>query len=172
MELVDLYDENRLPLGRTWERYAPRDTGAYLTVVHVCLFDSRGRLLIQRRSERKRFWPGTWDVSVGGAVDAGETSRQAAEREVREELGLCLDLGETRPSLSVNFAGGFDDFFLAERDVDLEELKLQREEVAEVRWAELPELRELADRGEFAAYPMSFLELLFDLHSREGFFLM
>ena len=172
MELVDLYDENRRPLGRTAERYGPKGDGAFLTVVHVCLFDSRGRLLIQRRSESKRYWPGTWDVSVGGAVDAGETSRQAAERETREELGLTLDLGDARPSLSVNFAGGFDDFFLAERDVDLGELRLQREEVAEVRWAELPELRELVDRGAFTAYPMSFLELLFDLHRRADFFLM
>ena len=54
---------------------------------------------------------------MGGGVDAGETSRQAAEREVREELGLALDLSGVRPSVTVNFDGGFDDFFLVERDL-------------------------------------------------------
>ena len=120
MEMVDLYDENRLPLGRTAERYAPKGEGEYRVVVHICVFDSRGRLLIQQRSREKAVWPEAWDVSAAGGVDAGETSRQAAEREFREELGVALDLTGVRPSCTVNFDGGFDDFFLVERDLGLE----------------------------------------------------
>ena len=66
MELVDLYDENRLPLGRTAERHAPKGPGEHRIVVHVCVFDSRGCLLIQKRTPEKRIWPGLWDVTVGG----------------------------------------------------------------------------------------------------------
>ena len=33
MEMVDLYDENRLPLGRTAERYAPKGEGEYRVAV-------------------------------------------------------------------------------------------------------------------------------------------
>ena len=91
MELVDLYDEDRLPLGRTAERYGEHLPGEHRLVVHVCLFDRSGRLLIQQRSREKRQWPERWDVSVGGGVAAGETSRRAAEREVLEELGYPLD---------------------------------------------------------------------------------
>ena len=106
MELVDLYDENRVPLGKTAERYGKKGPGEYRTVVHVCLFDRQGRMLIQRRTPEKVIWPGYWDVSVGGGVDAGETSRQGAEREFREELrgrlgeittalgGLSDDIGD------------------------------------------------------------------------------
>ena len=146
MEMVDLYDENRLPLGRTAERYAPKGEGEYRVVVHICVFDSRGRLLIQQRSREKAVWPEAWDVSAAGGVDAGETSRQAAEREFREELGVALDLTGVRPSCTVNFDGGFDDFFLVERDLDLSAAVLQREEVAQVRWAELPEILGMSDR--------------------------
>ena len=170
MELVDLYDEDRIPLGRTAERHAPKGPGEYRTVVHVCIFDSRGRLLIQQRSREKDSWPEAWDVSVGGGVDAGETSRQAAEREVREELGLALDLSGVRPSVTVNFDGGFDDFFLVERDLALEDLTLQKEEVAQVRWAALPEILDMVDRGEFIDYPKSFLAFLFDMRGTFGFF--
>ena len=169
MELVDLYDENRVPLGKTAERYGKKDPGEYRTVVHVCLFGTDGRLLIQRRTEQKHIWPGRWDVSIGGGVDAGETSRQGAEREFREELGYPLDLTGIRPSVTVNFGGGFDDFYIVKRDLDIAQLHLQEEEVAEVRWVTREEALELLERDEFITYPRSFLEFLFDMQDAFGF---
>ena len=147
MEFVDLYDENRLPLGRTAERSGPKGPGEYRIVVHVCVFDRRGRLLIQQRAAEKFIWPNLWDVSVGGGVDAGETSRQGAEREFREELGVSLDLSGLRPSVTVNFDGGFDDFYILTSDLSLEDLTLQREEVRDVRWASLAEILDMAENG-------------------------
>lgn len=169
MELVDLYDENRVPLGRTAERSAPKDPGEYRMVVHVCVFDRRGRLLIQQRAPEKFIFPNLWDVSVGGGVDAGETSRQGAEREFREELGVPLDLSGLRPSVTVNFDGGFDDFYILTRDLDLEGLTLQKEEVRAVRWADLEEILDMLGRGVFIPYPESFLRFLFDMRDQFGF---
>ena len=169
MELVDLYDENRVPLGKTAERYGKKGPGEYRTVVHVCVFDTQGRLLIQQRAPEKYIWPGRWDVSVGGGVDAGETSRQGAEREFREELGYPLQLGTMRPSVTVNFRGGFDDFFLVTKNLDLDTLVLQKEEVSAVRWATLEEVMELIDGGQFVSYPRSFMQFLFDMRGTFGF---
>lgn len=169
MELVDLYDENRLPLGKTAERSAPRAPGEYRMVVHVCVFDRRGRLLIQRRAPEKFIWPNLWDVSVGGGVDAGETSRRGAEREFREELGYPLDLSGLRPSLTVNFDGGFDDFYILTKDLDPEELTLQAGEVRAVRWASREEVLDMLGQGTFIPYPESFLRFLFDMRKQFGF---
>lgn len=169
MELVDLYDENRIPLGKTAERHAPKGPGEYRLVVHVCAFDSRGRLLVQRRTEEKTLWPGRWDVSVGGGVDAGETSRQAAEREFLEELGTPLDLGGLRQSITVNFHGGFDDFFIIQKDLDLSALVLQKEEVAEVRYVTEDEVEAMVDSGSFISYPKGFLRFLFEMRNTFGF---
>ena len=108
-------------------------------------------------------------MTVGGGVDAGESSRQGAEREVREELGLELDLTGLRPSVTVNFDGGFDDFFLLEREVDLTALRLQEDEVAQVRWADWLEVERLLEGGEFITYPKSFLQFLFDMRGTFGF---
>ena len=162
MELVDLYDENRVPLGRVAERHAKKAPGEYRMVVHVCIFNSLGQMLIQRRSPEKRVWPELWDVSVGGGVDAGETSRQGAEREVLEELGYDLDLTGLRPAVTVNFEGGFDDFFVVTRDLDLRDLRLQKEEVSAVRWVTLEEAMAMLDSGAFIPYPPSFLQFLFE----------
>ena len=169
MELVDLYDENRAPLGKTAERYGEKGRGEYRTVVHICVFDHAGRMLIQRRVPDKRIWPGRWDVAAAGGVDAGETSRQAAEREFREDLGYILDLRDLRPSLTVNFAGGYDDFFIVVQDVDLTRLTLQREEVAEVRWVTLEEAEDMVADGRFIPYPPSFLRFLYEMRLQFGF---
>jgi len=169
MEWLDLYDENRIPLGRTSERRARRSVGEYIMVVHVCIFDSRGRLLIQQRAPEKQAWPNAWDVSAAGAVDAGETVRQAAERECREELGYALDLTGVRPSVTVNFVGGFDDFYIVQCDIDIAELTLQTEEVSAVRWATREEVLALLEERAFLSYPVGFLQFLFDMKDQFGF---
>ena len=162
MELVDLYDENRVPLGRVAERHAKKALGEYRMVVHVCIFNGLGQMLIQQRSPEKTIWPELWDVSIGGGVDAGETSRQGAKREVLEELGYDLDLTGLRPAVTVNFEGGFDDFFVVTRDLDLGDLRLQKEEVSDVRWATLEETLAMLENGQFIPYPPSFLRFLFE----------
>ena len=57
-------------------------------VVHLHLFDSDGRLYLQRRPLWKDIQPGKWDTAVGGHVDWGEDIETALMREIREELGI------------------------------------------------------------------------------------
>jgi len=173
MEWVDLYNEERIPLGKSVERYAQRrrkDSGEYRVVVHICIFNSAGEMLLQQRSMKKEAFPGMWDVSAAGGIRAGENSRQGAEREVQEELGYSLDLTGVRPSMTVNYDGGFDDFFLVVRDdLEIGQLKLQEEEVAAVRWAGLEEILLMMETGEFLPYPASFLRFVFDMRDTFGF---
>ena len=89
MEMIDLYDRDGKLLGRTVERYAALSPGEYFLHAHMVLCAADGRFLLQRRARTKRVAPGVWDIT-GGGVDAGETARQAAARETREELGLVV----------------------------------------------------------------------------------
>src|SRR4030043_1960213 len=57
-------------------------------VVHVLIFNTEGKLLLQKRSLNKDVAPGKWDTSVGGHVNLGEDPLSAANREMREELGI------------------------------------------------------------------------------------
>ena len=57
-------------------------------VVHLHLFNSKGELFLQKRSNSKDIQPGKWDTSVGGHVDPGEKIEKALLREAFEELGL------------------------------------------------------------------------------------
>lgn len=47
-----------------------------------------GRVLVVRRSARERFLPGVWGVPCG-KLDAAESPRDAAVRELREETALA-----------------------------------------------------------------------------------
>jgi isopentenyldiphosphate isomerase/intracellular septation protein A len=57
-------------------------------VVHLHLFNSSGKLYMQKRSMKKDTQPGKWDTSVGGHISPGETVAEALIRETREELAL------------------------------------------------------------------------------------
>ena len=57
-------------------------------VVHVLVFNTKGELLLQKRSMDKDVAPGRWDTSVGGHVNSGEAVADAVMREIEEELGI------------------------------------------------------------------------------------
>ncbi|MEW8967900.1 NUDIX hydrolase [Exiguobacterium alkaliphilum] len=124
MELWDVYTVNREKTGRTWERGTRLPQDDYHLVIHVCIFNKDGQMLIQQRQPFKDGWSNMWDITVGGSATVGDTSQQAAMRELEEEIGLKLDLSNTRPHLTVNFDEGFDDIYLVEADIDLDELTL------------------------------------------------
>ena len=56
--------------------------------IHVWIYNKRGEIVLQKRSENQETFPGMWDASVGGHVDLGEKPLEAAIRELKEETGL------------------------------------------------------------------------------------
>ena len=168
MELFDLYTADRVKLDRTMVRGDAVPEGCYRIVVHVCIFDPEGRMLIQQRQPFKEGWCNMWDITVGGSAVAGDTSRTAAERETREEIGLDIDLTDVRPSLTLYWEHGFDDYYLLTRELDPASLHLQYEEVQTVRWATREEIHRMIDDGEFIPYEKGLIDLLFFQRNHRG----
>lgn len=167
-ELWDVYSFDRSLTGRTMYRGDPVPEGGFHLVVHICVFAPDGRMLIQRRQTTKHGWPGLWDLSAGGCAVSGEDSQTAAERELFEELGIRASFAGVRPRLSIGFETGFDDVFFTGHGADISDLRLQREEVLDVRWASAAEVLKLLGEGRFVPYNASFLSLLFDIHTHGG----
>jgi isopentenyl-diphosphate delta-isomerase type 1 len=85
-ELFDVVDEQDRVIGRAPRREVhARKLNHRAT--HILVHDDAGRVFLQRRSLTKDTFPGCWDSSCSGHVDAGENYETAARRELGEELG-------------------------------------------------------------------------------------
>lgn len=165
MELWNIYDQYRNMTDRIHERGQEIKAGDYHLVVHVWIVNDDGQFLIQRRQPWKIGFPNMWDCSAAGSAVMGDDSEQAAIREVKEEIGIDLDIQKGERVFTVRFSQGFDDIWLVRQNVAIEELQLQEEEVAEARWASEEEIKEMVKNGEFI--PFNYFDQLFEImHSR------
>ena len=87
-EYFPLVDETGAVIGKATRRECHSGSFLLHPVVHLHVFDNKGRLYLQKRALNKDIQPGKWDTSVGGHMDPGETVEQALFREAGEELGL------------------------------------------------------------------------------------
>lgn len=168
MELWDIYNRDKTKSNRTMVRGEKFEKDTYHLVVHACVFNSKNEMLIQKRQPFKQGWSNMWDITVGGSAVAGETSQTAIERELLEEIGVKMSLQNVQPHLTINFDTGFDDIYLIEREININELALQYEEVQQVKWAALDEIFQKIDDGIFIPYYKSLIQLFFDIRKQYG----
>jgi len=87
-EYLDIVTEENVIVTRALRSECHGNPGLIHRAAHILVFNSRGQLLLQKRSMSKDIQPGKWDTSVGGHVASGETYEEAAFRELEEELGI------------------------------------------------------------------------------------
>ena len=146
MELLDLYDEKGNKLNKTVERGKHPYEG-YILLSIVFIKNSKGEYLIQKTSKEKDFKYGT----TGGHVTVGETSLSCIIRELEEEIGLKVDEKELKHICLDSFPKKlclFDVFFM-EKDIDINKLTLQKEEVEFVKWMSKEEILEFIENNQF-----------------------
>ncbi len=160
MEKWELLDENGIPTGKIIVRGDPLLPGQYHLVEHIWIVDSKGRILIQRRADHLRLMAGLW-AATGGSAIAGEDSESAARRELFEELGIRTAAGELVYGGRMRRRNSFTDIWLLYRDIDPATLRLQKEEVAEARWATPEELIEKLHDRTFHHYGMAYFQFVF-----------
>ena len=163
MEKLDLYNYKRQKTDKIISRDEKIPQNYYRLVVHACIFNSKGELLIQQRTKNKKHWPCLWDLSVGGGVQSGEDSQDAIKREVMEELGVEIDNTNLSPAVSINFSQGFDDTYIIKMDVDINDLILQQCEVQRVKWATKKEVFQLLENNQFIPYKNGYIDLIFEM---------
>ncbi len=138
-ENVDILDDDGNPTGTTMTHTGTNLAGEWHAGVHVALYTPDRRVLLQQRSKTIMFYPGQWELGVGGVVGAGESIYDAALREVEEEVGVLVSNLQPVTRWKYNHhlpAYGmhmklFLYAFIAE--IDPAKLQLQKSEVQDVR---------------------------------------
>lgn len=54
----------------------------------IYVFNSKGELLITKRAEKKKLYPGLSEIGQGGSMAYGEDYEEGARRELEEETGI------------------------------------------------------------------------------------
>lgn len=150
--LIDILDENGVLTGKQATKKEIHEKGWWHQTAHVWIYNSRGEVLLQKRSMTKDSYPGLWDISAAGHVDAGESPLQAAIREVSEEVGIGIKeedlqkIGVRKSAKEISskeyINNEFQNMYLYRFDGELENLKISREEIDEIKFISLDKLEE------------------------------
>lgn len=147
-EIFDVLNEWGEFTGKTATREECHKQGLWHRAVYAFVINDKVEVLLQKRSKNKKLWPDKWDVTAGGHVDSGEFGRQALIREVKEELGIDIkddDIKYLLGSTSITEQGDiinkhFNECYIITKNIDISKIKLQEEEVSEVKFFEKEEL--------------------------------
>jgi isopentenyl-diphosphate Delta-isomerase len=112
------------------------------------LTNSRGDILLAQRAPGKRHDPGKWGPAAAGTLEEGDTYDSNIAKEIEEELGLTSLTLTHGPKIRVSDRYNyFTQWYKAVIDLPIEAFRLQKEEVAAVKWLSPDELeRALRDR--------------------------
>lgn len=161
MELFDVIDSKGNPTGQIVSREKAHAEGIPHRTAHIWIIrekEGRVQILLQKRSQNKDSFPGKFDTSSAGHIQAGDEPLESALRELKEELGISavpeqLHFAGTFPiSFAKEFHGKmFRDeeiafVYIFNEPVNTDELILQTEEVESVQWFDLEEVCEKCEK--------------------------
>ena len=142
-EYTDLYDENKNLTGEKLFRekgtklIVPK--GKYSVVVLAFIENSKGEFLFQMTSKRKK---NVW-ATTGGHVKSGQTSKEAIIEEIKEELGIDINEDEVKLFKTYKYDDAFKDVFYIKKDIDINSLTYQEDEVEYVKYLTKDEILDL-----------------------------
>ena len=142
MDMIPFVDENDIVLGhKNKADILPTDitraSGLWMT-------NARGEILLARRAYTKKNHPGCWGPAVAGTVEQDEEYETNILKEAEEELGLKNITPRAVKKIFMSGSTGphFTQWYRCETTLELCDLTLQTEEVAEVRWFTEDEFRD------------------------------
>jgi isopentenyl-diphosphate delta-isomerase len=123
------------------------DSSDIYRVSALWLTNSKGEVLMARRALTKSKNPGLWGPAVAGTVEEGESYANNIVKEIKEEIGLDVTVGELE-IVHKKFRDGspnryFCQWYSYAIDMRAEDFVIAKDEVAEVRWMTVDEIRQM-----------------------------
>ncbi len=143
-ELIHVADKTDTIIS-THVRGNPLSVGRYVMIAGVMVYNHKGEVLLHKIAPHKK-WGGMWTYSAAGHVDAGENYKKAAQRELKEELGLSAAVGEELTSFDVYENGKKIAFHHIFKAVSDEPVSYDTNEIEEVRFFSIEELKHLSQQ--------------------------
>ena len=149
VEWFDIVDESGAVTGAAPRSRCHDGSRLLHPVVHIHVFSSEGKLLLQKRKLTKDIQPGKWDTSVGGHIQAGEALEHAIQREVLEEIGIIIDPARLRSIGRYLFESDIErEFVYSYACTHDGPFRIQEEEIDLVRFLSRDEIDAMVAAGE------------------------
>lgn len=147
MDKVNIYNRNREMTDKVKDRNNLGE-GEYRISTHIWIIDEENNLLVQKRTANSRKFPNMWS-QTGGGVLAGENSKETVKRESKEELNLEVKDDEIYYIGSYVRKKDIVDVWVVKKEeqIEIKNLKLQQEEVADVKMVTFQEFDEMIKSG-------------------------
>ena len=160
MEYLDIYDDEGHVTGRKiirGDKSAKIGEHEHIAVGVIFIENDKGEFLIQKTSKEK----GGEFSSTGGHIDSGETPIKSIRREVEEELGINVDKDTIEEYGFIQYDMPIRFLFYLKKNIDLKDVKVQKEEVDYVKYMSVPEIEELFKSEEMLkSHGIMFKELM------------
>lgn len=152
MEYFDVLDVDGYKTGNIKLREQVNKDGDWHRGVFVFMINSKKEILLQKRSATKESNPNRWTVSASGHLSTGDSSYKAAVRETEEELGIKVNTQKLEYLFTVKeqqrpkegfLDNEFIDIYWLLVDNDIQNFKIQKEEVAEIKWVPYEDFKEM-----------------------------
>lgn len=163
LELFDVRDQEGNVTGVARERALVHMNGDLHGTAHVWVARENEKsgwdILLQKRSRSKDSYPGRYDISSAGHLQAGDDFLPSALRELKEELGIQAVeaqmefVGFHRVDMEDVFYGKrfcnreISAVYIYREPIDIERLTLQQEEVESVMWMDYEECLQAVKQG-------------------------
>lgn len=165
-EIFDVYTRDGKYIGTKEKSLChTKNPGCYHKPVWIWIVNSENKILVQKRAKTKKNHPNEWDMPSAGHVITGETSIEGAIRETYEELGVKTIPSDYKFICEYIFDKKYElaQVYLLKLDLNMNDFKLQKEEVAEVKWLTYNEFKDLFYSKEFVPFPDDYRELVLKL---------
>lgn len=148
-ELIDIVTENNELTGIQKMKSESHRLGLWHRASHVWIYNSQKEILLQLRAKEKSLFPDTWDVSVGGHINADENPLDTAVRETEEELGIKIrkenleffKIQQIQAISNEIINNEFMYVYFYRYDGGVASIKLQKGEVAEIKFLPIDKIR-------------------------------
>ena len=150
MEEVVLVDEQDNEVGTEEKLRVHMDGGKLHRALSVFIFNSDGKMLLQKRADGKYHAGGLWTNACCTHPRPGESPEDAAHRRLKEEMGFDCPIKKAFTTVYGADVGGgltekeFDHVFIGEFDGDPEP---DPEEASEFKWIDMAELLDDVERN-------------------------
>lgn len=176
MEYLDVLNEKGEKTGKIKLREECHRDGDWHKVAYIFVVNSKGEIILQKRSKEKATNPNKWTASASGHLSVGDTDLEGAMRELEEEIGVKVNRQELNYLFTVKEQysdnklkiSHIANVYMVLKEVKLQDLTLQKEEVSDVKYVHYKEFEKIliTQKEEIVKHDKIYEGLLKVLHEK------